>query len=462
MSTPLFDSRLDATVRRSHGFDRIRPPELGDPAQLADYATIEPREGVDSDDLLDRAADLKVLEVGGMLTFSGFTPLVLRRPHPKIEGLRLSGGASLAAGALEMLPGLKFLQLGGALTPDLQAALPVGLEELWAHLVDIDALPRLERLKLLRTTVLEGRASQMKAIASMPSLRAIDLLCEQPMRGAKALGGLHELEFLAVNKAQGLGLKDLVACKRLRAISIGSLETLDGAEELESLESLSLGGKQCPPLAPLRHARRLAKLTIESRHPPLDLEVIGELVGLRSLDLNPGSISSTVTLKSTKMFARLSDLEVLRCFTQLADQDLTPLAGLSKLKYLCFLGSFPEPRVRWLRERLPSCKVDLTVGESPTPRAEEHLGVVVASQLEDGGWSIFEDLTELLGMDTNHDVQAAVERVLRGKARKALERIELDSERDAFNANAKSLDDLRAVAAAIESLVRARKKKRAR
>jgi hypothetical protein len=448
-----FTSRLDATVLRARRYPRIRPPAIDDPAAVEDYATLFPREGVSSDDLIDRAPRVTILEVERKITDPSPPFFELDRPHPNIEGIRL--WVPFDPRALTMLPGLRFAQFaGGALTPEAQAALPEGLEEIWSRNIDVEALPRLKHLKLLRARLRSGRASQTKALASMQSLRVLDLECAEQLRAGKLLGRLRGIEQLSINSVADLGLSDLVDCAALRGLQVGSLKTLEGVESLASLESLSLASRECPALAPLRSAPRLTHLSITSRKAPPDLDVLGELVGLKWLYLFPGSISSVHTLKSAALFARLTSLEYLRCHTLLEDHDLTPLAGLRKLTYLCFYGTFPEESVRWLKERLPGCNVDLTGGTPPAAAPEEPIGTLTAALLPDGRWTVFEDLSDDLGLETNHDVQDAVEAELRRTAPDVLTRVQLDSEAEAFSFSAATRDDVLAVSKALETLAK--------
>jgi hypothetical protein len=450
-----FISRLDATVLRARRYERLRPPAIDDPAATDEYATLTPSQGVISDDLIDQAPRIRILEVGGSVTQRGLL-LELHRSHPYIEGIRL--WCDFDPGALTMLPGLRFIQLaGGSLTSEAQAALPEGLEELWANHPDVELLPRLKNLKLLRARLPQGRASQTRALALMSNLRVLDLECGEQLRAGKLLGRLRHVEQISINSVAGLGLSDLAECTELRGLSVGTLKTLDGVESLASLESLSLGGRVCPSLAPLLRAPRLAHLSITSRQAPRDVHVLGELVGLRSLYFYPGSISSGLHLKSAALFARLTNLEYLRCHTLLDDHDLTPLGALTKLTYLCFYGTFPAENVRWLKERLPGCNVDLTAGMPPASTTKEKIGVLMATTLDDGRLSVFEDLTDAVGLTTNHEVQDAVESELSRRAPDVLARVQFDSETEAFCVYAETRDDIRAVSTAVETLGRRRK-----
>ena len=136
--------------------------------------------------------------------------------------------------------------------------------------------------------------------------------------------------------------------------------------------------------------------------------MIGELTNLRSLSLYIGSASSPFTLQSVALFSKLKRLEGLQCLAFLEDRDLTPLAALENLKYLCLWGTFPEAEVRWLRERLPDCKIDLTTGTTPALALETKFGPLSAIQDEDGRWTVFQDLRLILDHETNHEAEDAV------------------------------------------------------
>jgi hypothetical protein len=452
--TATYGSRLWATVERVRYFETIRPPLIHEAPPIEGMATLDPHPDRDSDDLLDGAPDVSVLYAGEGLFDRPENRFELRRPHSQIQGL--IAWKKVSPETLAMLPGLRFLQLAAqSLTPEVQAALPEGLEELWAQPIDIVRLPRLRRLRYLKTTLLSGRAEQARALAEMPELRQLDLQVAEAQRGANALGRLSNLESLSINAVSGLDFKAFSGCRSLRDLGIGGLGTtksFEGIERLEGLRSLSISGRRALPLAPLRSLRALENLAITVLQPPPDLDVIGDLTGLKALFYYPGSVSSVATVPTGTLFSKLERLEHLKCMAFLGDGDLTPFAELKRLTYLCFLGTFPEAKVAWLEERLPACKLDLTVGEPPAEPPKVAVGPLEAWQEDDGRWSVFQDLRLILDHPSNHAAEDAVRAELRRSNPEALGRVEFDSEHDAFAVTLKDRDDLEALAAAVTAL----------
>jgi hypothetical protein len=444
-------SRLEAAVERARYFEHIRPPAIGEAPPVEQMATLDPGPDVAGDDLLDRSTEVKVLFLGGF----GFPspPVVLQRPHPNIEGL--IAWREMTPEAMAMLPNLRFLQLATqSASPELQAAFPSSLEEIWANGLDLTALSKLARLRYLRTNLRSGGAAQSHALAGLSELRGLHLEVFGALRGVRALGRLRQLEDFSVNSVSSIDFKTFSDCRRLKHLGLGALgstKTLDGIEELETLEGLSLGGRRCPPISPIAHLPRLQNLSIASIQAPPILDVVGKMVQLRAFALQTGS---PYTLKSAALFSELEQLESLQCLAHLEDKDLTPLARLKRLKYLCFYGTFPEDAVRWLQDQLPECKIDLTTGTPPAAVPEIKVGLLTAAQEEDGTWSVWQDLRVVLECDDNHAAEDGVRAEMERTNPEALRRIEFDSENDGFAAYVTSRDDLEALAAAIGALAK--------
>jgi hypothetical protein len=422
-------------------------------------ASIETCASVDCDRLIDEAPQVRVLQVRESFAFPQPPPLTLRRPHPNIEGL--IAFRPVSAQAIAMMPGLRFLKLHRsifqpepAVCPGVHAALPPTLEEIWAEDLDLPALRRLPKLRLLQTTLPSGQAAQCRSIAALAALRCVRLQSWKPLSGLDALGGLEHLEELEVQRFSRFNFKSFAGCRQLRSLSLGMSTDLAGIEALPALESLALGGRRAMTLAPLKQLPRLEILDLSPGRAPADLQVIGELTNLRSLALLIGSASSPHTLDSAALFAGLKRLEGLQCLALLEDRNLTPLAGLRDLKYLCFWGAFPEQCVRWLQAQLPDCEIDLTTtSPPPSPPRETKFGPLSAIRDEDGRWTVFQDLRLiLLDHETNHDAEDAVITHLATSNPHVLQRVTFDSEADAFCIYADSGDDIQRVADAVEAL----------
>jgi hypothetical protein len=421
-------------------------------------ATVCPKWGVDLDDLLDRAGHANVLYVAGPLQ-SPRPPFELNRPHPNIQGLLAF--REVSARTMSMLPGLRFAELAGEpIAPDVQAALPARLEEIWASRLDLELLSRLENLQFLSTRLTHGRRVQCRSIAELSQLRIVRVECAEPMRGAEAFGRLEHLEELTIERVATLDFAAWASCRRLRKLNMkspGGSDDLRGIEVLAGLQTFSLGGRRCPAIGALRRLPRLEVLGLGTIQRPDDLEIVAELTGLRSLFLSTGSIDSPTTLSGASLFSAMRRLESLTCLTFLEDKDLTPLAQLKELRYLAFLGMFPEEAVRSLQDSLPNCKIDLTIGEPVAAPPVQKIGPLLATHEEDGRWTVFQDLSAALDLENNHEVEDALRRELANAADEVFQRVQFDSEAEAFCVYTESRSDIERITSALKALKRRRR-----
>jgi hypothetical protein len=431
-------------------FEKCAPPRIDDPAFDGHIATLYPNP--DLDELIDRAASVTILQVDRPFNLRAAELINLVRSHPRISGLLAFKPVPVRT--ISMLPNLQFIMLSTLQNAsEAQGALPASLQELWASPLDLDRLSSLPRLRFLHTTLTSGRAEQCRALSKLSALRVLRLESAKPLSGVEALGGLENLEEISIDRVARFDLRGLRGCRSLTTMNLSSSVELDGIEGLSGLRALSLDGRRAVPLAPLKGLPRLEALALGYLQAPPDLDVVGELAALRHLSLAIGSASSPFTLAGTRLFANLKELETLDCQTLFTDTDLTPLAGLKNLKYVCFLGAFPEERVEWLQKQLPHCKLDLTTGKPPVRPPEVQFGLLSASDVG-GRWTVFQDLRLVLGKEDNHDAEDAVKAHLERANPQLLQRLEFDSEADGFSFYAKSPDDVRAVAAAIEALTK--------
>jgi len=131
---------LDDALLYLRSCENLTAPAIENVAGDDRVASIETCASIDCDRLLDDAPQVRVLQVREVFTSPMPPPLALQRPHPNIEGL--IAFRPVTAQAIAMLPGLRFLkvhrsfpQLGPAVSPEVQLALPPGLEEIWDRLL---------------------------------------------------------------------------------------------------------------------------------------------------------------------------------------------------------------------------------------------------------------------------------------------------------------------------------------
>jgi hypothetical protein len=283
-------------------------------------------------------------------------------------------------------------------------------------------------------------------------LRVLRLESPKGLNGVEALGRLEHLRELSIERVARLDLGAFAGCQQLRSLNLGTSVGIEGIEALQRLEKLSLGGRRAVGLSPLRKLPRLAGLGIGSLLAPPDLELVGDLVNLRSLSMTLGSVSAPIALRGAAMFSNLKQLQRLLCTTLLENKDLTPLGGLESLRYLAFWGAFPEKAVQWLQERLPDCKIDLAIGRPSAVQRETSFGLLTAIRDDDGRWTVFQDLRSLLSRADNYAAEDAVKAHLARANPRLLKRVTFDSEAHAFCVYAKSGDDIQSVADAVAAL----------
>ena len=282
------------------------------------------------------------------------------------------------------------------------------------------------------------------------------------------------------------GVPARAGIKSLRLFE-STLDSLEGLEEMTALEELRLVGTQLKgDLRPLLALPNLRHLVVHVRG-VADYRPLSELVLLESLEL---SFARTDQLRHVEEidFERLSCLRVLalggdkpfdiglpfdlrflgglRGLHELRVRGLRPhdgrldfLSGLTELRRLELLAT-SEAQLTELRERLPSCELDVMVNEllgEPTREPDLKVGMVEAhGPNEDGEWSIFQDLAPYLDTDTNHEAEQVVRRQLKRHEPGLLSRLSFDSEADAVGIYARSKEDAHTVAELIDRLAQGR------
>ena len=396
---------------------------------------------------LDRLADVPTVE-----SVVGLGTVIARTPLPHVRELYAS---ATDEETLANLPNLRRLRIGSGLDRR-----PLDPEAVPAGVVDLICGGR----------TLGGSVTGVAGLTGLERLRMRSVETDS----AEPLGGLTRLRWLAVMAGKGFAaLADLVALEDLRLEVAGSLaslkrfggwsglrrlhldgrglKSLAGAEAFGALESVFLYRTGVRDLAPLAGLPALSTVRLDHPHPDIDLAALGALPELRELRIDMLTISSTGSLPSLRFLRGARSLERLVLQgVEIADADLSPLHELDRLRVVDLFGSYGG-QVDDLRASLPAARI-----ASVSPVAEDGpaaaVGPIRYRRLDTGRWSIFQDVSDLLGTRSNIEADGAVRGALRDEDPALLERLELDSEPDALAITAEREDDIRRAAEIVAAL----------
>lgn len=418
-------------------FDRL--PTLEE-ARPTDRQVVLPRK---SDAEADRPIDHLLERCPAVDTLLAYRRFVVARPQPQIRCL-YSARESLDRITLANLPGLRAASFAAAAKDVDLEWLPPELEHLggFSHAFgDFKVIGRLAGLRTLKIWDPAPRA--IAPISRLKYLRRLylgsgsfGLYRDQRLGTASALGKLENLEDVVLF---GLTAKDLSAFSgwtRVRRLLLRTSGRLDGIEAMVALEELEVDGMgmqdSCPALAPIAALQRLWRLYIKYHRAPPDLDRIGLPSALRSLRLDFGWLAGC-ELPSARTLLTLANLEDLYLFLYIGDGKVSQLRSLIGLKSLTVLGAYARDEVEALRRALPNCKLDVDAWEEP-PAPVEHrrAGIFEYYRNDDGTWVVFQDLTEPLDTDDNHDAEDLIRGVVERDAPGLLDRLEFDSESSMF------------------------------
>jgi hypothetical protein len=398
---------------------RVGTSDRDEPAALDDLARIESLESIVAD-----------------------RPIRLSRSLSQVRELIVTSGARAPDdGVLGNLPNLRSLCLGRSpseSTIDLRTLAGMShLEDLRFYAQQVGTIDPIALLTGLRRVRIEYQT--FESIAPLAAATRLQWLAIGYWKGMDRLGALTELEYLELNEGTVSSLRAFRDCRKLRSLTIFGrrLKSLGGIEELAALEDLFLYNTAVADLSPLAGLRGMRRLRLDMPTKVADFSPIGRLEGLESLIINfKGAAKAALP--------RLADLARLRSLRDLAltgaDGDgWQYLLELPKLRRILLFGSVDPDAPEQIRQRFPDAKVDVR------PVASQAVAPVDVKELPDGQWSIFADVSDLLGVDDNFEA----EKRLRNRIAKAdpglLARLEFDTEPDNLSVTGPSEADLRRV-----------------
>lgn len=243
----------------------------------------------------------------------------------------------------------------------------------------------------------------------LAELRRLRWLDADPGKGLRHLAKLEELELLDLDLQEGPALPNLKRFKTLRNLRFlridgRNLRSIEGIEALRSLEALWLYRPGITTLAPLAELPALAHVRLDGPDKVEDFEPLAALPALRRIHVELHSDA-----RSHIAWAR--ELERRR----------------------------PGAEVSWW-EPIPEPPPDVLVGR---------IGI---RRLPDGTWSIFQDVTDLLGVGTNHEAEDGISRAIRRDDPTLHARLIFDSEAGALGITSDDEAAIRAAAAFIDAM----------
>jgi Leucine-rich repeat (LRR) protein len=356
-------------------------------------------------------------------------PIRLTRPLPGVRELIVTTLVSPPDDTtLRYLPNLRRLCLGrsqGESRIDLRTlvAMP-DLEDLRFDASQVSGIEPIAGLTRLRRLRIENQT--FESIAPLTAATELRWLAIGWWKGMDRLGSLTELEHVELNEGTVSSLRAFREWRRLRSLTIFGrrLKSIAGIEQFEALEDLFLYNTAVADLAPLAASASLRRLRLDMPTKVADFAPIARLERLESLIVNfKGARSASVP--------RLADLSGLRNLRDLAlikadGEGWRFLLDLPDLRRIQLFGSVDADAPDLIQGQFPGARVDVRPVTLRSPSVD-------VKRLPDGRYSIYADVSDLLGVNDNFEAEER----LRGRLLQAdpelLDRLEFDSEADALS-----------------------------
>jgi hypothetical protein len=303
---------------------------------------------------------------------------------------------------------------------------------------------------LRRLVFWAGPANSVEAVGRLRDLEYLNLVGGRS--GWARLAGLASLQEAVLWDARLPDLRPMRLWGSLKSLWLRGrrVKSLDGISELRALESawlevLGIGG-----LTPLQGLETLTSLNLSG----LALDDLGPLAGLPSLRrVSLSGAEGGWQVKSLAPLAHLEHLEEVKLYgVTTRDLNLSSLERLPRLKRLdLFPTEYLGDRVVAFRKARPDVTVTALQDGGV---ASISIGPVQVHPPSEGlsDWWFLQDLTGLLGTDTNAEAEARLQHAIRRRSRDLLARLHFDSEAGGVGVTAKSEADIREVANAIADL----------
>lgn len=389
----------------------------------------------------------------------GFGPVVLRTPLPAVEELYVDVADEET---LANLPNLRRAIVSfpyrsrddpsAVFSLDDLSVVSPKIVDLLCHVEMFGSVERLvETLPALERLQIGGLFD--RSAAPLAALSELRWLGTDAAKGLAKLGPLRKLESVSldVEGRRFSGLRAFEGWGRLQRLRISGrgLKSIDGMEHFVSLESLFLYRTGVVDLSPLAGLARLADVRLDHPDRVGDFSPLGALPALRSLRIDLAPISGVGSVPTIGFLRGSERLERLWLDAEIEDRDLSPLFELPALREVAVYGEL-RAQVAELQRRRP----ELQIHWGPPLQAEGvWLGSVRYCELSTGEWSIFQDMMELLGVESNIEAEGRVKGAISDHDLELFGRLDFDSEPDALGVSAPTEADIRQVAEIIQELV---------
>ena len=339
----------------------------------------------------------------------------------------------------------------------LESLARLGIEELavrWDHL-EPGEVGNLGVLSGLRRLVFwAGPADSVDAIGQLHQLEYLNL--DGGRSGWARLAGLGRLQEAVLWDARLPDLRPISGWASLRSLWLRGrrVKSLEGIGELPALESLWLEVLGISELTPLQGMEALTSLNLSG----LALDDLGPLASLPSLrHVTLSGADSGWEVQSLAPLEHLEHLEEIRLRgVKIRDLNLSPLERLPRLKELdLFPSRYLGDRVAAFRKARPDITVDAQQDGGDASMSVGPVEVHPPSR-DLAGWWFLQDLTSLLGTDTNAEAEARLQHAIGRRSRDLLARLQFDSEAGGVGVTAESETDIREVADVIAELAESR------
>jgi len=466
----IFRITFDSVLER-----RVRPRQIAQ--RVAAELSIVPIEAV-------RAGDAQVLAAGEPKSVNG--PMIdldvladfpsvesvvataqvrARRDLPHIRELLLSSRGTLPdAETVKHLTGLESvfaMPFAGTGKLDLGSLPAERMRNLaFSHwfATNLSALEKMTRMRQLSANLFRDA---LNGVAKMSELRFLHIL--GPAKGWAKLRECTELEEARLIDVQIANLRRWDTWKRLRLLVLSGrgVKSIDGLASCENLEELTLLNMDMTELAPLPELRRLRTLTLWMVAKGADLKSVAQIPNLRALTIEHAAVGDVRHLPTLRDLAGAAQLEEIRIMHAAVDDgDLLALAALPNLREVT-LGSEIGGDVEALRAARPELNVRYSPPNLKFEALKEKVGGVTIRRPGEGlkQWAIFQSFAGAIGSETNYSAEARIKSEIKKRDAGLAKRLEWDTEADAVGIYADAEADIRAAAAAINSLLESREGK---
>jgi len=388
-------------------------------------------------------------------------PFVVSKPSPQIQELFITNSSwSFDSDVLRCFPGLVRLVLGGEeigrrkIDLNMLRSTP-SLRDLMIEDWLLPSIGPLQHVRSLERLLIRGfiQDRRIEALAALANLRWLTFI--GPCKGLHRLGALPFLERVEMMGVRLTSLKAFRGWTKIRLLKLGgSIRSLEGIQVFQLLEEFGCFGTSLPDLMPLAALSGLRRLDLRTSEKCKDFNPLANLTGLRILDVALGTVTAEGHIPNLDFLARMRDLEEFRGRNACVDDGrLDALFGLNRLKRAFLVGDLAV-QAQELRRRRPGLELKV-ISSSRDANLVIHPvdAIEIREYRNEGLWSICQDLTSIVGGDSNFEADRRIRREIRSRIPSLLRRLDFDPDADFVLITARSEEDIRQAAKIIRSIL---------